>query len=308
MGCHQLPLAWQSNNTLPSDLTGSYSMKKVLLILIMLSLCACSSKFAYKNLDWLVYWYMDDYVELNSQQESVFDEHFAQWMQWHQSNELARYVAHLESIKQDVLAGPVDLERLQTHLNETREHWQRVRDYLTPDLVTLAKKLTDEQVSDLFDQLAKENIEREQEIAEAENNNQQQRLEDRIDQLEEQLTGYIGPLTESQRQLVSTYGAKFRPTGRLWLSYRRHIQAAAKKLFDGAANNPNFEQELGYLLTHTDDYRSAEYKQLRQQNNEVYVNLLYEMGQLITEKQKATFIEKIDDMIEDLSELMGAGE
>ena len=41
----------------------------VLTILLLVSVTGCSSKFAYNNLDWLVYWYVDDYIEFSDQQE-----------------------------------------------------------------------------------------------------------------------------------------------------------------------------------------------------------------------------------------------
>jgi len=58
-------------------------MKKLWLVLGFLVLTGCSSKLAYNNLDWLIYWYMDDYVELNDSQEAIFDIKLEGWIDWH---------------------------------------------------------------------------------------------------------------------------------------------------------------------------------------------------------------------------------
>ena len=50
-------------------------MNKLIAVVFTLSilLTGCSSKFAYNNIDWLMYWYIDDYVELDKSQKSLLD-------------------------------------------------------------------------------------------------------------------------------------------------------------------------------------------------------------------------------------------
>ena len=50
-----------------------------ILLIGLLALTGCSSKFAYNNFDWLVYWYVDDYVELTNEQEDLFDVKIDRW-------------------------------------------------------------------------------------------------------------------------------------------------------------------------------------------------------------------------------------
>jgi len=39
-------------------------MRTLFILVFVVFLSACSSKLAYNNLDWWVYWYLDDYIEL----------------------------------------------------------------------------------------------------------------------------------------------------------------------------------------------------------------------------------------------------
>ena len=57
-------------------------MKKLTLLLWIVLLSGCSTKFAYNNIDWLVNWYIDDYVVLDTQQEKQFDAILDKWTAW----------------------------------------------------------------------------------------------------------------------------------------------------------------------------------------------------------------------------------
>ena len=48
-------------------------MRVLVVFISVMFLASCSSKLAYNNLDWWVYWYMDDYIELKDEQEEKFD-------------------------------------------------------------------------------------------------------------------------------------------------------------------------------------------------------------------------------------------
>jgi len=73
-------------------------VKKIIVIGLVLLLSGCSTKFVYKNLDWLVYWYVDDFVELSDEQERMVDVKLATWLEWHKNTEIPKYVAHLNEL------------------------------------------------------------------------------------------------------------------------------------------------------------------------------------------------------------------
>ena len=74
-------------------------MRKFWIVIFALILSACSSQFAYNNLDWLIHWYLDDYIDLNKAQKQSFDGEFEKWMQWHRTEELQKYQQHLQELR-----------------------------------------------------------------------------------------------------------------------------------------------------------------------------------------------------------------
>ncbi len=279
-------------------------MRSLLVVVFIIFLTSCSSKLAYNNLDWWVYWYMDDYIELKDEQEEKFDAHLQNWLSWHKKSELTRYKAQLEDIKKQIQNDTLNSSIVYNNLELARSHWERVRDEVSPELAAIAKTLDDEQVVTLFAALEKDNKEEEEERQEALEKSEAQRLKDRIERIQETIRERIGDLSKEQKQIVSTYAQQFISTGDAWIKYRRNIQNAARKLFVSRKQNERFEQELVSLMQNPDNYKSDVYKQSSAHNMTVTATLLAEIFSTLSEKQRQTLIENVDELIETVDNFM----
>ena len=279
-------------------------MRSLLVVVFIIFLTSCSSKLAYNNLDWWVYWYMDDYIELKDEQEEKFDAHLQNWLSWHKKSELTRYKAQLEDIRKQIQNDTLNSSIVYNNLELARSHWERVRDEVSPELAAIAKTLDDEQVVTLFAALEKDNKEEEEERQEALEKSEAQRLKDRIERIQETIRERIGDLSKEQKQIVSTYAQQFISTGDAWIKYRRNIQNAARKLFVSRKQNERFEQELVALMQNPDNYKSDVYKQSSAHNMTVTATLLAEIFSTLSEKQRQTLIENVDELIETVDNFM----
>ena len=279
-------------------------MRSLLVVVFIIFLTSCSSKLAYNNLDWWVYWYMDDYIELKDEQEEKFDAHLQNWLSWHKKSELTRYKAQLEDIKKQIQNDTLNSSIVYNNLELARSHWERVRDEVSPELAAIAKTLDDEQVVTLFAALEKDNKEEEEERQEALEKSEAERLKDRIERIQETISERIGDLSKEQKQIVSTYAQQFISTGDAWIKYRRNIQNAARKLFVSRKQNERFEQELVVLMQNPDNYKSDVYKQSSAHNMTVTATLLAEIFSTLSEKQRQTLIENVDELIETVDNFM----
>ena len=179
-------------------------MKKGLLIAIIIFLSGCSTKFTYNNLDWLIHWYIDDYVSLSDNQEALFDDYFADWQSWHRSEELSKYIAHLKTLKADLNGEELSAVQIEGHLLDSRQHWERLRDRVSPELADMAAKLTDEQVSALFEELREENDDIQESLEEFKALSPEEQAEERLDDMEEGVSEFIGRLNASQKAIVKS--------------------------------------------------------------------------------------------------------
>jgi len=275
-------------------------MKKHCLILLLILLTGCSTKFAYKNADWLAYWYVDDYVSLNDAQEDLLDEHLKTWLEWHKNNELPAYIAHLKQIRKDIEQGNITPARIAYHNDKLIAHWHSVRAEIVPDLVSLAPNLTEKQVNNLFEELAEQEKEKQEKRAKLSDEKRQKRWFTRT---ENSLGNWLGDITSSQHKMVKSLYLAQSPTSHLWSDYRASYQASLKTvLFDIVSENKE-QDKLKSLLLNPESFRSDELNKLNNQNRQSYHDFLYGVFLSLTDKQKQHLLSEIDDLINDISEL-----
>ena len=127
-------------------------MKKWGLVVLSLLLTGCGTKFVYNNLDWLLIEYLDDFVELTTEQEALVSDKLDSVTEWHKQQELPRYIQHLNQLI-ELDPKKVTLADIQRQETELKAHTQRLLRYIAPDISMLAKQLSDQQVEELMDSI-----------------------------------------------------------------------------------------------------------------------------------------------------------
>lgn len=275
-------------------------MKKHCLILLLILLTGCSTKFAYKNADWLAYWYVDDYVSLNDAQENLLDEHLKTWLDWHKKSELPAYIAHLKQIRKDIEQGNITPARIAYHNDKVIAHWHSVRAEIVPDLVSLAPNLTEKQVNNLFEELAEQEKEKQEKRAKLSDEKRQKRWFART---ENSLENWLGDITSSQHKMVKSLYLAQSPTSHLWSDYRARYQVSLKTVLLNIVSESKDQDKLKALLLNPESFRSDELNKLNNQNRQSYHDFLYGVFLSLTDKQKQHLLSEIDDLINDILEL-----
>lgn len=277
-------------------------MKKYLLLFCALSifLTGCGSKFAYNNIDWLMYWYIDDYVELDKTQKKLLDGHVAQWMTWHRQDELTEYKTQLEQIKLQVSQDNVSAQQWEQHFNNAKQHWVRFRDHISPELARLAPSLTDEQVNALFAELDKENLKR---IEDRLDDNFEKRLKKNIKNTQENAREFIGKLSLEQKNIIESFTDDFQSSFDLWIAYRQRIQSAAHEMLLNERKEAHFKAKFLALLSHPETYQDDKLAQISTHNNQVYASMLAALTTSLSPKQKRKAMDELQDIIDDISDL-----
>ncbi|MBD1584784.1 DUF6279 family lipoprotein [Pseudoalteromonas sp. S16_S37] len=275
-------------------------MRKILILIALLFMAGCSTKFVYKNLDWLTYWYVDDYIALTDEQEAHFDKHLQTWLDWHKAQELDTYIAQLNEIKADVSAKNITPERVAYHQMQMLAHWYRFRDKIVPDLAQLAPMLSKAQVEELFNELAEsesESIEKRQRRSEQKRKKRWEK--NRINNLER----WLGQLNDEQKTLVEQLYEQQLSTADLWYDYRVDYQAQLKALFEKPNRDAQFVTELQNLLTNPEQFRSQELQARIAHNKQFEYQFLTNIYRSLSEKQRTHLLKELDELIDDLSSL-----
>lgn len=278
-------------------------MKKFIVLLAIFMLAGCSTKFAYKNVDWLVYWYIDDYIEMNNQQEEQFDAYVVKWKAWHMQTELPKYQAHLEELAEDILQQNISIERMQYHQNKGRDHWLRFREHIAPDIADLAMTMSQEQITYFFAALEKENVEDEEKWQERLARSEKKRRDRWTDRNVDNLENWLGRLTDEQERVVENSFDNFESMSEHWIQYKRDYQQALRSEFASPNRDDIFRQNMIALINEPEQYRSAEMLRLSELNGAESKRYLLVLFTLSTEIQRNHLIKEINDLRDDVIEL-----
>ncbi|MDH1261942.1 DUF6279 family lipoprotein [Pseudomonas sp. GD03944] len=236
-------------------------MKRPLLLLLILSLLsACSSVgLAYRNLDWLIPWRLNDYLTLTSEQKAWLKPRIQAHLAWHCSTELPHTLGLLEHAR-TLLAQPegASPEQFGEQLAEFDAAVKRIAVQITPTAIELLQGLNPKQVAELQAAIDEDNQEDRQDFLEPELAVQ---ITERAERMEERLRPWFGRLSEAQQARILQWSTGLGEQNRIWLENRQQWQQAFSQTLD-ARKGADFSERMTRLLQdreafYTDAYRAA---------------------------------------------------
>ena len=273
----------------------------VIVVLILL-LTGCSPKMLYPRLDWIIPWYVDDYITLDRHQTNNVNSRLSFQLDWHCRTQLSQYAEFLRIIQQDVNIGdqPMTVERLRYYNLQLAHYWNSLILRIGPDIVDILASTSDQQIAELFDNLEKNNRDKEKRYVELPPEkivlNRQYRMQKR-------LRYWFSSLTESQKQAVAEWSQGLEPIAADWIAHRRLVQKKARLLLDDRTRSVDFAYEFLEFITNTQNLRSINYQQKIDINTDKTLNLLANLSNTLTDQQKTHFLNRLQKLVADLDHL-----
>lgn len=274
--------------------------------LILLSLCAalvlgaCSLRFTYTQLDWLVPWYLRDYVTLDAGQRSALDARLAARLDWHCRAHLADYAATLRQA-QGLLGQPrIDADELAPYLARAEGWWDELLAELAPDARVLLAGLQPEQVEELAQAFARREREAREEYlggsAEAQH-------ADRVDRMEARLQRWFGRLTPAQRERIAAWSRALRPTTEAWLANRARWQGALLAALQVRADPPAFAARIDALLAPQAPQWAADHRAAVAHNRALTLALLADVFNIASAAQRQRLLGEVEALAAQFEQL-----
>lgn len=136
----------QKSNMTPA---GRRTLSGLFLIALMMVLAACSSlRLAYNHGDTLLYWWIDGYIDLNTEQKGWVKKDIDELFRWHRKTQLHDYTQILQSAQRQLAAGPSAAD-LQNDYDDIKNRTQLLLFKALPELAELARSLQPEQIATL---------------------------------------------------------------------------------------------------------------------------------------------------------------
>lgn len=291
----------KSNMTLP----GRRTLYGLFLIVLMVVVAGCSSlRLAYNNGDTLLYWWLDGYVDLNSEQKSWVQEDIDRLFQWHRKTQLQDYVQILQTAQRQLAAGATQAD-LQNDYDEIKKRTESLLLKATPELTELARSLQPDQIAALERKFAantndfrKKNMRGDKEA--------QQRY--RFKKSMEQFELWFGNFTDEQEAQIRKASDARPLNNEIWLDERTRRQnsilALVRKVQSEKLSKEATQAEIQKLIK--DGFRrldNSERKAFFDAAEEANIQLVLTVINLATPTQKAHAQRRMQGWIDDFRSL-----
>jgi len=278
-------------------------MKKYFAAIVLsAAMVSCGPRFIYPHLDWLIPWYVSDYISLDSRQKNMFEERLLKQLDWHCRTQLATYAAFLRAIGRDLQndAQPVEYSKIQAYNHKLQQLWKGLLQQIGPDITDILLTASDAQIAELFGNLAKQNQKFKEQYVDRKagelNINRQKRMLER-------LSYWVSNVTEEQKAAVSAWSAQLVPIAEDWLRNRELIQTEAHRLLARANTDPESRLSLQELIIYPEHLRPSAYQKKIDINTDLTIRLIMRLDRLLTPEQRAYRQKRIESLAADFDRL-----
>ncbi|OEC56142.1 MULTISPECIES: DUF6279 family lipoprotein [Pseudomonas] len=275
---------------------------KLLMVLLTLSLVLAGCNrvgLAYRNLDVIIPWTLNDYLDMNAGQKSWFNDTLKEHLAWHCTTQLPGYLDWLDRLQQMVDSNQVTDAALQTRTVEAKQAIAEIAREITPSAVQLLQGLDDQQVKDMSDALAKDLRKRQDEYLKPP---LAQQIKDRAERMSKRLDAWIGPLSTGQQNRVTAWSIELGAQNQAWIGNRAHWQAQFIEALQ-QRHSADFPQKIQQLLVDRESLWTPQYRAAYAQTEAAARSLLVDVMAQSSAAQRLKLTQKIDKVRSDFQAL-----
>jgi hypothetical protein len=275
---------------------------KLLVVLLTLSLVLTGCNrvgLAYRNLDVIIPWTLNDYLDMNAGQKSWFNDKLKEHLAWHCTTQLPGYLDWLDRLQQMANDNQVTDAALQARTTEAKQAIDEVAREITPSAIELLQGLDDQQVNEMSDALAKDLRKRQDEYLKPP---LAQQIKDRAERMSKRLDAWIGPLSASQQNRVTAWSIALGEQNEEWIGNRARWQA---QFIDAVQQrkNADFPQKMQQLLVDRESLWTPQYRSAYAQTEAAARSLIVDVMAESTVQQRQKLTQKIDKVRSDFQAL-----
>ena len=275
------------------------------VVLAALLLAGCSSvQFFYNQLDWLVPFYLETYVELDDHQRTYLEQQVENLLKWHCATHLTEYARLLRQANTDFQADRMDETRLLELTRELERYWFEVTAEAAPAIANLLLTATDEQINELFKSFEARSDELRESLTER---SEKEARDDYTERMRDELERWFGPLTEPQREAVSIWGTRFVPLGEEALKTRQRWQTRLHESLAQRKDIPAFRRGIEQLLLDVRELRTPSYQARLEHNRDVTIELVEMVGHTLNAAQREHLASQVERYARDFEALSCTG-
>lgn len=266
-------------------------------LLCLLFVASCTSALVYNRLDWLIPWYVNAYVDLTGEQRESLREQLTPLLQWHRREELASYQQLLQKIEAE-LEDPVTASQLQSWADELLQAVARTEETMLDLALEFGATISAEQMEEFIQSLYENQDEYEEEFLAR---TDEEYFKENTEHLQNLLKRFLGRLNAAQTKQLRQGVHSLKRFDALWLEDRRQWLQQLEPLLQ---RKPGWQEEVRTAHRQRNDRRPAEYQQVLDHNTGLISQVMADILNSRTAKQRSNTRRELQDLQNTLQKLM----
>ena len=268
------------------------------MLLAATVLAGCSAnRFIYNRADTFVRWVVDDYVDLNRDQQAAFDTDLQQLLDWHRRDELPQYRQFIVSSRY-ALGNGVTLQEAVAISESIEAAADRIQIRLVDLLLHSAERLSDRQIQDFLSEVDRQQADY---ATKRLTRDEQTYYQDSSDSLASLAKRLMGRLSKEQKGLIEVEVAQLTRLDHLWHRDRAVWGAKLRAILERKA--PDWQSQVRFLGDTRSQARTPEYIEGIERNGDIILALLVDLINTRTERQDKHLRRFIEGLINDIDAL-----
>jgi hypothetical protein len=280
--------------------------KKLVMLALVATLAACSAaRIGYNNGETISYWWLNSYVDFESEQKPWVKDHIDALFAWHRKTQLQQYVRLITRLQRADLSA-ISKADLLADYEEGRKSVMTITDHAAPELADLALSLAPEQIGNIEKKLDKNNDKFRKDYL---TGSVRDRQAFRYKRMMKQAKYWFGDFTREQEERLRVLSDARPLNNELQMADRvRRQQELINLLRKIHAQKPSKEVVTQMIRQHIaatiDHFGDRQQQAFFHQSNEANAALVAEMMHMATPRQRKHFINTLQDWVSDFHRLM----
>ena len=271
-------------------------IKRLPLIFVLLLVGCSTTTLIYNRIDFLVPWYLGNYVELTKSQKQYLDELLIPFFSWHRYEELPKYLEIINSTK-NILEGEVKPEGIATISSNVEKSWFRLEREVLVWMTPLVSNLNDEQIQSFLQVMQKKATEYENKNLGRSDNDYRQDIYEKI---RDNLQQFMGELSQQQLIVVKAYSEDMHRVDGVWFQNRNTLLISLASILE---RDSGWEVRLS-RINQRDDAVSRSDRETYAHHLDVIYHLIAEVLNTRSEKQDKRIRRQLSKYRTDIETLM----
>lgn len=282
----------------------SYQVKMfwpgVALLSLMLLVACSKTTFVYNRLPTFIPWIVDDYVELDKQQDEMLETLLSDYLLQHRREDLPRYVDLIDEALV-MLEGQVTKEEMIELYNDTQLEFSRLQSESMGWVLKVAGSLSNDQVNDFVQNLKVKQTDYEEEYL---GRDEKEFRRETYKNLKKGLANYLGRLDKVQSASLREASTQLFRWDYLWLEERKNWIDSLEPLLD---RRNGWQDQIRSMVENRYELASERYKTAYNHNLNVTLNVVAAVIDSRTDKQDQRLRRKLNSLRDDLCQLIQQG-